>query len=94
MAWSSSSRRGRLPKDWQAIRLRILARDRHACYVCGRRATEVDHVRRGDDHADSNLRAICQGCHRLKSSREGGTATRRGYRPTRRRPPESHPGLL
>ncbi|MFJ5923866.1 HNH endonuclease [Kitasatospora sp. NPDC092948] len=93
MAWSTSTRRGRLPADWPAIRQRILRRDRHTCYRCGGRAREVDHIRRGDDHSDTNLAAICTPCHRAKSSSEGGSATRRAYRPTRRRPPERHPGL-
>ncbi|MGV9271571.1 HNH endonuclease [Kitasatospora sp. NPDC003701] len=93
MAWSTSDRRARLPKDWPARRARILARDHATCYVCGRQATEVDHVRRGDDHSEGNLKAICGSCHRAKSSREGGSATRWRYQARRRRPPEAHPGL-
>ncbi|GAA1160836.1 5-methylcytosine-specific restriction protein A [Kitasatospora gansuensis] len=93
MTWSTSNRRSRLPKDWPAIRARILTRDRHRCYRCGRPATEVDHKQRGDDHSDANLGAICTPCHRTKSSREGGQATRWRRPPRRRRPDERHPGL-
>lgn len=52
----------------------ILARD-PVCTVCRRVvATQVDHITPkalgGTDDA-TNLRGICDPCHRLKSSREG-----------------------
>lgn len=96
--WKGSTRRARLPKDWPKIRARILKRDGYRCTVllesglrCPERATEVDHVIAGDDHADRNLRAICRDHHREKSAHEGATAR---SRVPLRRPPESHPGLL
>lgn len=91
MAWSTSNRRARLPKDWPKIRLRILKRDRRICHVCGLPgADEVDHVQAGDDHRDTNLAAIHgDPCHRQKSTREGLAA-----QPRRARPAAPHPGLL
>ena len=99
MAWEGSSRRRRLPKDWTRIRRRILIRDRRTCQIqgpgCLGKATEVDHIRPGDDHGDDNLQAACAACHASKSGREGGAASAaaRAARP-RLRPPERHPGLL
>jgi 5-methylcytosine-specific restriction endonuclease McrA len=95
VAWDNSDRRARLPKDWHTRRQRVLRRDGYRCKVLkeGRRCTnparDVDHVVRGDDHSESNLRAICVGCHKAKSSAEGVAA-----QPRRKRPPEAHPGLL
>jgi 5-methylcytosine-specific restriction protein A len=90
MAWEASTRRRRLPPEWDSIRRRILERDGHRCYLCGRSAVQVDHVRTGDDHRPGNLAAICTPCHREKSAREGGQVTA-GRSP---RPRERHPGLL
>lgn len=96
MAWEGSDRRTRLPPNWTTeIVPRILDRDAHTCRIawpgCTRHATEVDHIRRGDDHRDANLQAACTWCHARKSSAEGNAARPR-Y--SRRRPPEQHPGLL
>lgn len=91
MTWQTSTRRQRLPKDWPAIRRRILRRDAYVCHVCGQPgADQVDHIIRGDDHSDTNLAAIHDNpCHRRKSSAEGHAA-----RPRRRRQADKHPGLL
>lgn len=95
MAWEGSTRRHRLPPRWRAITRRILERDGHQCQLrypgCLGTATEVDHIRPGDDHSDDNLQAACTWCHRRKSSAEGNAAR---TRVSRRRPPERHPGLL
>ncbi|MWK39588.1 HNH endonuclease [Actinomadura sp. J1-007] len=96
MAWEGSTRRDRLPANWSTeIVPRILARDGRRCLIglpgCTVHATEVDHIRRGDDHRDTNLQAACTWCHGKKSSAEGNDARTR-Y--SRRRPPERHPGLL
>ena len=81
MTWSSSNRRSQLPPDWEReIRPRILKRDRlcrwkeHGDFPCRNRAIEVDHIRRGNDHSDSNLRGLCGYHHQLKSSMEGAEA--------------------
>lgn len=89
MSWTTSTRRARLPTNWAKTQRRILERDGHRCYLCAAHATEVDHVRNGDDHSDANLAAICEPDHRRKSSAEGGRAAR----PRTKRPSESHPGL-
>lgn len=97
MAWSTSDRRSRLPKDWPAIRRRILQRDptcrlRFDC--CTTTSTEVDHVRRGDDHSDANLQGACGPCHKRKTAWEAAQARRGRRPPTTARPAEQHPGML
>ena len=96
MAWEGSDRSSRLPPGWRTqIVPRILERDAHTCRLqlpgCTGHATEVDHIRRGDDHSDANLQAACTWCHSKKSSAEGNAARRRW---SNRRPRERHPGLL
>ena len=102
--WSSSTRRDRLPPDWQNRRRRVLRRDRYKCQhrnpgsrvICGEVATEVDHIEHGDNHSDENLQALCTAHHAAKSSREGGqarAAKRRQINQKFRRT-EEHPGLL
>nr|WP_232785857.1 HNH endonuclease [Mycobacteroides chelonae] len=54
-------------------------------------ATEVDHIRRGDDHSTGNLRAACTWCHGRKSSAEG-VSRKRELRALRKRPTDRHPG--
>lgn len=100
--WSGSNRRSRLPKDWPKIRNRVLKRDQHTCthiddgIRCSERATEVDHIRPGDDHRESNLRSLCSDHHQAKSSAEGGAAlaAQRRRHNARFRRTETHPGLL
>lgn len=83
MAWSSSQRRQQLPPEWPIIRVRVLKRDGHRCVelVDGKRctapATDVDHIRPGNDHRDSNLRSLCSWHHNQKSSREGAAAAKK-----------------
>lgn len=48
-----------------------IARSRGWPGHCGRASQEVDHIERGDDHKDTNLRGICRPCHGRKSSLEG-----------------------
>jgi 5-methylcytosine-specific restriction endonuclease McrA len=96
MSWEGSDRRSRLPSDWaSAIVPRILQRDGYRCRIgydgCTGTATEVDHIRRGDDHSNVNLQAACSWCHGKKSSAEGNAARRRW---SSKRKPERHPGLL
>lgn len=79
--WAGS--RGRVAKSmskhqWAQTRRYVLHRDNGQCYLCGGKATEVDHVvpvfEGGTDDL-SNLRAICRTCHRSKSGREGARAS-------------------
>ena len=106
LAWSSdsvSARAARLPKEWPIIRLRILRRDGGRCTAvdvggvrCSAFATDVDHIERGDNHADSNLRSLCGGHHRAKTAREGNEAMRaaRAEISSRFRRDEVHPAFL
>lgn len=94
--WQNSTRRARLPKNWEAARRRILQRDNHHCQLrlegCTGRATEVDHRVAGDNHDPTNLQAVCSSCHKRKTQAEAALA--RAPRPSRRRAQPNHPGLL
>lgn len=99
MAWDGSTRRARLPKNWPAIRRRIIRRDEGRCtalYSDGRRCdlpgTDVDHVIPGDDHTEANLQLLCPWHHTHKSSSEGGTAAALTRASVHRRP-STHPAL-
>ncbi|WSJ69057.1 HNH endonuclease [Kitasatospora sp. NBC_01302] len=103
MSWTTSDRRLRLPPNWPQIRRRVLARDGHRCTAtdhygvrCPEAATDVDHIRPGDDHREANLRSLCGWHHRVKSSREGAAAKAAARRrhDRRFRRAEDHPGLL
>lgn len=93
-----TSRRTRpLPKNWGAIRRRILRRDQGICYICGKPgANQVDHIRpasQGGGDEDSNLAAIHEHpCHAAKTAREANARNPRAV--PRKRAPEAHPGLI
>lgn len=74
--WAGSTRRQRLPPDWERRRQAALTRDQHTCRACGARATEVDHINRGDDHQLANLQSLCHPCHRTKTQTEAAAARR------------------
>jgi 5-methylcytosine-specific restriction endonuclease McrA len=101
--WQNSDRRDRLPPDWFKIRARVLRRDGHTCthrddygIRCADLATDVDHIKPGDDHSMENLRALCSWHHNKKSGAEGGAASQANRRRQNRkfRRTEDHPGLL
>lgn len=100
--WAGSDRLQRLPPDWAKIRKRILRRDGFRCthiddgVRCAEPATDVDHIRPGDDHRETNLRSLCGPHHQAKSSREGAEALKKKRRQIdqRFRRREAHPGLL
>ena len=105
MPWDTSDRKSRLPPDWPEIRIRIFQRDKYRCQwrvspsgeICGQLATDVDHIQRGDNHADSNLQALCGPHHRSKSSSEGAKAKHAMKRQIQKRfarPVEKHPGRI
>lgn len=77
----------------------VLARDGYRCQApvhapsCPGSASEVDHIVAGDDHDLANLRALSAECHRAKTAAET-SARSRAYAAARRRPCESHPGLV
>lgn len=95
--WAGSHRRAELPPDWPLIVDQILARDHRRCQfpdeqhpgICGRPATDVDHIGDRHDHRPQNLQAACEWHHDRKSSAQGNAARRRW---SSRRPPEPHPG--
>lgn len=103
--WQGQGHGDRLGKTgWERQRenRRILERDGYRCQVaipgvCTGTATEVDHrvnlasTTRPDllDH-DANKRAACSACHKVLTQRQAQAAA---TRPSRRRPPEPHPGL-
>lgn len=101
--WRNSTRRDRLPPDWPARRKKRLRKDQYRCQwkldsglTCGAYATDVDHIRPGDDHSPENLRSLCSEHHQIKSSSEGGQARAAKQREIdqRFRRTEEHPGLL
>lgn len=102
--WQTSDRRARLPKDWARIRRVVLERDGGRCTWtdredgqwtrCPAPATDVDHIRPGDDHSLENLRSLCGPHHDAKTAKEAGRgrAKRRAeIRKRFRREPEEHP---
>lgn len=80
--WQGTTRKQRLPRDWNTRRGVVLKRDANRCYKCGAVATQVDHLLPGDDHSLRNLAAICYDCHKAKSALEGAQAAS-GNRPKR-----------
>lgn len=69
-AWEGSTRRRRLPKDWNRRRARILRRD-PICRECrAAPAREVDHIDGTDNHEPSNLQGLCHPCHTIKTQQE------------------------
>lgn len=101
--WTNSNRRSRLPSDWPKRRARALRRDGKLCQWrldggerCLQPATDVDHIRPGDDHSDDNLQSLCGEHHSLKSSQEGAAALAAKRRKINQkfRWTETHPGLL
>lgn len=79
---SAKERLGVSGSTWQRIRVGILARDDHTCYLgCGRAAVEVDHVipvAEGGARTDPiNLAAICLRCHKRKNRGEAARGRQR-----------------
>ena len=104
MAWETSDRRARLPKDWTKIREKALERDGFRCtwedwiegkkVRCKSRAKDVDHRIPGDDHSMGNLRSLCEPHHDAKTARESGAGRskrRKEIRARFAREPELHP---
>lgn len=98
MVWShQSSRRAQLPRDWSAVRKRVLVRDGYTCVMrgagCTGRATHVDHMDTAidhNDHRDEVLRSLCSHCHMVRTSMQGHDAMRL----SRSRKTAQHPGIL
>ena len=62
-------------------RNRVLARDGHACVICGSSSDlEVDHRRalsNGGDNSLSNLATLCHDCHAVKTKMDGSLRRKR-----------------
>ena len=70
-----------------ALRARVLRRDRGRCRKCGRKATEVHHVKplhEGGDNRMSNLVALCRACHAKQHRADNVSADWRRYLETLR----------
>lgn len=102
-SWAGSDRKERLPADWLAITKVVLRRDDFRCQArnvygeqCKERATDVDHIKRGDDHRLVNLQALCGWHHDKKTGREAGIEVNKKRKEIRNRMrrTEQHPGLI
>ena len=101
MPWESSDRRSRLPADWARRVSDVMKRDGGRCRAilprskkrCPRKATDVDHIRPGDDHSLSNLQALCEEHHKRKTAAENRRAKAK-IRSSRYRAAEEHPGRV
>ena len=64
-------RQVRLLVHWGTIRASIRRRDKWKCVLCGRPATDVDHIVEladgGSFHDPANLRSLCDECHKAKT---------------------------
>lgn len=102
MAWETSTRRARLPKDWPKRVAATKARAKGRCEGvtlagespwhaadCDGFGRECDHHERGDDHALSNLRWLSTPCHKAKTEAENVADRAR-----LRRRSEAHPGQI
>lgn len=93
---NTSTRRKQLPKNWPQLRAQILARDDHTCQIqapgCTIKATDVDHIQRGNNHDPTNLRAACHHCHMVRTGHDGGKTRRRPKRAYRQ--PQTHPAYI
>lgn len=85
-AWEGSTRKKRLPPDWETRRRIILNRS-NVCYLCGEAGADtVDHVNQSleDDHSLENLAPVHDRvyphCHRYKTSMEANQAKKNSFR--------------
>ncbi|MGK5730102.1 HNH endonuclease [Streptomyces sp. URMC 124] len=103
MAWSTSTRRAQLPRNWAQLRAAVLLRDAHLCrwvrydtgLPCFEEATEVDHRFDPHDHRPEALWSLCHWHHARKTAQEAAAGRKRARQarevPSSRRP---HPGAL
>ncbi len=103
MSWSTSSRRQRLPADWDSVivpevKRRAGGRCQKIKESTGRRCTnagrDVDHKSDPDDHSYSNLWLLCQWHHKPKTQLEAQQG-KQAKKNARKRPiTEQHPGII
>ena len=101
MGWTTSRRRDELPSNWQQLRRQTFTRCGGICehrepdgQRCTNRATDCDHIKRGNDHSLDNLQGLCSEHHKAKTQREAKQSQRARYIEARKRPQEDHPGIL
>ena len=77
-AWSNPSQHTlQRPRNWKAIRARVLRRDGHRCRMCGQPGAEVDHivpVSKGGSWEAANLQTLCRPHHIAKTRNERRSA--------------------
>lgn len=79
--FKDSNRKQRLPSNWYSLRSKVLRRDNYGCKwldeygkECKSKATDVDHILRGDNNSLDNLQSLCTYHHRYKTAKEGNLA--------------------
>lgn len=98
MAWATSSRKERLPADWDARRAKVKRRAKNRCEAvqhaqgCDGTGSHCDHIDRGDDHRLVNLQWLSTPCHAAKTRVEAAEA--HGIVRPGRLPVEEHPGRV
>lgn len=98
MAWSNSTRRQRLPKDWPKRVAQVKRRAQGLCEAtkhapgCDGHGKDVDHITQGDTHHLANLQYLSRECHDAKTRAENAARNRLNAA-LRRRPTETHPGV-
>jgi 5-methylcytosine-specific restriction protein A len=96
VTWEHSTRRSRLPPDWEARRIKVRRRAGRQCEHiehgarCPLPGNECDHIIPGDDHSLENLQWLCAPHHREKTQREAAAGL---AKVSEKRPRERHPGL-
>lgn len=99
-AWRGSTRKSRLPVDWERLRRVVLkACDNRCQWIeeggarCPMPATDVDHIIPGDLNVLENLQGLCNPHHLIKTSREANAAQAE-RRALGRLPEEQQPGTI
>lgn len=95
--WANGGRTRTSTTAHKRWRLEVLERDGYRCQLrydcCIGSATIGDHklaVKLGGDEFDlANGQAACEPCHKVKTQAEAQAA-----KPSRKRPRETHPGLM
>lgn len=99
IAWQTSTRRERLPRNWDQLRAHTRDRAGGRCEAtahhpdCDGWGTDADHITPGDDHTPGNLQWLSPPCHQAKTAGEAADRNRERAA-QRRRPNEQHPGRI